>query len=161
MAQQLVIQNGFVAATHTLEQDLAGKYPGCTIVAWDGPRVLPCDEAGNPTPDPRTFAEQTADTRAATIAALQASHAQAAEQGVTLANGWRLRYAEDATANYLRLKSLIDLAGSELAQVTLIDADSQPHTLTPAEALAVLKEYALLSAVRIQQQYSELLAAGW
>ncbi len=54
--QQLVIKNGKILATHTSEQDLRDKYPGCEIIMWDGPLEL--DEIGTRLHDPRTKEEK-------------------------------------------------------------------------------------------------------
>ncbi len=50
--QQLVIKNGKILATHTSEQDLRDKYPGCEIVLHRESGV------GLGDPDPRTPKEK-------------------------------------------------------------------------------------------------------
>ena len=55
---QLVIQSGFVLATHTDEQVIAGLYPGCEIISYQGHFALP-GPLQPPAPDPRTDEEKT------------------------------------------------------------------------------------------------------
>jgi hypothetical protein len=53
---QLVIKNGFVVASHSDTQDIAGKYPECEVIFYCGEFTLTTD--GTLTPDPRTEDER-------------------------------------------------------------------------------------------------------
>jgi len=161
MAQLLVIKNGQIIATHKPGQDVVDKYPGCEVVLWDGEHVLPDPETGEWPEDPRSTEQQAADSASAAIAAALSTHASEEEQGVTLANGWRMRYTDVARANYAEVKALIDLAGPSLPGVTIYDADSGEHQLTCEQAVAIIAEYAVAVATERQRQFAELAALGW
>lgn len=51
MLLQVVIKNGLVLATHPIDQDLTGKYPGTEIIFYNGD--IGPEKDGIPTPDPR------------------------------------------------------------------------------------------------------------
>ncbi len=55
--QQLVIKNGFVIVTHSLDQNLRGVYPGSEIILWDKPIPEPV-EGEILQRDPRTDQEK-------------------------------------------------------------------------------------------------------
>ena len=66
----IVIKAGYVIAVHSDNQDIStAQYPGCTIVPWSG--ATPALDPTNPTPDPRSAAQQQAAT--AWLAQLQAA----------------------------------------------------------------------------------------
>ena len=148
MSQKLVITSGKVVAVHTTEQDLSGKYGGCEIVTWDGPAVGIADEG--PPDDPRTAEQRAADAQAAARAVILARHAQEAEQGVTLSNGWRMRY----TCIDVALYGLAALLTTGL--VTIVDADGMSHEQNPSQTRGILEEFAELVSAEHARQVAEL-----
>lgn len=162
MTQLLVIRNGEVLTTHepSQQQEIAGKYPDCEIVAWDGPVVRPwLSEEGYP-PDPRSAEQKAADTRATSVAAVLATHAAEQEAGITMDNGWRMRYTPEAIQSYTEVLNLLGLASAgSFASIKIPDADGTIHTLTPAEVKAVLSEYAIKVGIEKQRQLDEVTTA--
>lgn len=161
MKKIFVIKNGKILASHQLDQltEIENKYPNCEIVEWDGPDIS--IEKGKilmDYDDPRTEEQKQADIKKRIIKETLVKHDTEKVNGITLSNGMKLGFTQQEVDNYMRQGVRISMVGSSLQSVSLWDVYDVEYVMTPAEAMVIIAEYAILVGQKIEEQLRELTA---
>jgi hypothetical protein len=156
---QLVIKDGVVVATHDDGQNVAGLYPGCQVVTYEGAFTMSPGAL-----DPRTPFAQAMDTQTAALASWQAAKLAL---GFDTGLGFSLAVGDADQTRLAAYKLMIDMAVAAGTKTTasslmLSDVNGAVYSVTVAQFYQVILPYGVYCET-LFQQYSlasaHLLAA--